>query len=64
MDSASSQFFICHGDAAWLDGQYAAFGRVISGMDAVDRIAVTETDVNDRPIRDQVMIKVLFLTAE
>ena len=61
MDSASSQFFICHGDAAWLDGQYAAFGRVISGMDAVDRIAVTQTDSNDRPLTDQVMIKVLFL---
>lgn len=38
-DSASSQFFICHGDSTFLDGQYAAFGRVISGMDVVDRIA-------------------------
>ncbi|MBQ7603594.1 MAG: peptidylprolyl isomerase [Clostridia bacterium] len=62
MDSASSQFFICHGDAAWLDGQYAAFGRVLSGMEAVDRIAVTETDVNDRPIRDQVILRIHFLT--
>lgn len=39
LDSASSQFFICHGDSTFLDGQYAAFGRVISGMDVVDRIA-------------------------
>ena len=38
-DSASSQFFICHGDSTFLDGQYAAFGKVISGMDVVDRIA-------------------------
>ena len=40
-DSASSQFFICHGDSTFLDGQYAAFGRVISGMDVVDKIAST-----------------------
>jgi cyclophilin family peptidyl-prolyl cis-trans isomerase len=39
LDSASSQFFICHGDSTFLDGQYAAFGKVISGMDVVDRIA-------------------------
>lgn len=39
LDSASSQFFICHGDCTFLDGDYAAFGRVISGMDVVDRIA-------------------------
>lgn len=48
-DSASSQFFIMHEDATHLDGQYAAFGKVISGMEAVDEIADIPTDYNDRP---------------
>ena len=48
-NSASSQFFIMHADAPHLDGQYAAFGKVISGMDAVDEIASSPTDYNDRP---------------
>lgn len=48
-NSASSQFFIMHDDAPHLDGQYAAFGKVISGMDAVDEIASIPTDYNDRP---------------
>ena len=48
-NSASSQFFIMHADAPHLDGQYAAFGKVISGMDAVDEIASIPTDYNDRP---------------
>ena len=43
-DSAGSQFFIMHEDAPYLDGQYAAFGKVIEGMDVVDEIADTETD--------------------
>lgn len=51
-DSASSQFFIVHKDAPHLDGKYAAFGKVVEGMDAVDEIAETETDYNDRPIKD------------
>lgn len=51
-DSASSQFFIMHADAAYLDGQYAAFGRVVEGMDAVDEIAEAETDYSDRPLKD------------
>ena len=56
MDSASSQFFICHQDAKFLDGQYAAFGRVIEGMDVVDEIASVETDKrNDRPLEDVVI---------
>ena len=42
-DSASSQFFICHADAFFLDGQYAAFGKVVDGMDVVDRIAKVKT---------------------
>ena len=48
-NSASSQFFIMHADAPHLDGQYAAFGRVISGIEAVDEIASIPTDYNDRP---------------
>ncbi len=52
-NSASSQFFIMHADAPHLDGQYAAFGRVIEGMDTVDAIAAVPTDYNDRPRTDQ-----------
>ena len=48
-NSASSQFFIMHEDAPHLDGQYAAFGKVVSGMEAVDEIASIPTDYNDRP---------------
>lgn len=49
-DSASSQFFIMHADAPHLDGAYAAFGRVVSGMDTVDRIAATPTGYRDDPV--------------
>lgn len=48
-DSASSQFFIMHEDAPHLDGSYAAFGRVVEGMEVVDEIAECETDRSDRP---------------
>ena len=58
MNSASSQFFIVQWDAPHLDGQYAAFGRVVDGMDAVDEIAETPTDYNDRPLEDVVMKRV------
>ena len=54
-NSAGSQFFIMHQDAPHLDGQYAAFGKVISGMEVVDAIAATPTDFRDRPKTDQVM---------
>ena len=57
-DSASSQFFIMHRDAPHLDGQYAAFGHVIEGMDAVDRIASADTDSYDRPKEPQIMKRV------
>lgn len=54
-DSAGSQFFIMHADAPHLDGQYAAFGKVIEGLDAVDEVAGVKTDFRDRPIVAQVM---------
>ena len=52
-NSAGSQFFIMHADAKHLDGQYAAFGKVTSGMDVVDAIAATRTGRQDRPIEEQ-----------
>ena len=54
-NSAGSQFFIMHEDASYLDGQYAAFGKVIEGMDVVDGIADQRTDYSDKPIADQVI---------
>lgn len=54
-NSAGSQFFVMHQNAAHLDGQYAAFGKVIEGMDVVDEIAATATDMRDRPLAPQVM---------
>lgn len=57
-NSAGSQFFIMHEAAPHLDGQYAAFGKVIEGIEAVDRIAAVRTDYNDRPREPQVMKKV------
>lgn len=57
-DSAGSQFFIVHKDSTYLDGQYAAFGRVISGMEVVDKIASTTTDSKNKPYKDQRMATV------
>ena len=57
-NSASSQFFIMHKDAPHLDGQYAAFGKVVEGIEAVDEIAESKTDYNDRPLSDIKMKKV------
>ena len=54
-NSAGSQFFIMHADYPYLDGQYAAFGRVVEGQEVVDAIAETRTDANDRPVEDQVI---------
>ena len=52
-NSGGSQFFIMHADAKFLDGQYAAFGKVTSGLEVVDAIAKTKTGRNDRPIEEQ-----------
>lgn len=59
-NSASSQFFIMHDDAPHLDGQYAAFGKVTSGMGVVDEIAEAPTDYQDKPIED-IVIKTIRL---
>ena len=52
-NSAGSQFFIMHADGEFLDGQYAAFGKVLEGMDVVDQIAAVKTNVQDRPLDEQ-----------
>lgn len=57
-NSAGSQFFIMVADNAQLDGKYAAFGKVIKGMDTVDAIVNVPTDANDKPTTDEVMKKV------
>ena len=57
-NSASSQFFIMHRAAPHLDGSYAAFGKVIEGLDVVDAVAAVETDRRDRPLKDVVIEKV------
>ena len=61
-DSAGSQFFIMHEAAEYLDGQYAAFGKVIEGMEVVDEIADVKTDWHDRPYEDQQMKSVFAET--
>ena len=57
-DSAGSQFFIMHKDAPHLDGQYAAFGKVVSGIEVVDAIASVPTLFNDRPVEKVVINKI------
>lgn len=52
-DSAGSQIFIMHADSPYLDGEYAAFGKVIEGIEVVNAIAEVQTDYNDRPLNDQ-----------
>lgn len=60
-NSASSQFFICDDNDEFLDGQYAAFGHVVQGMEVVDKIASTKTDRNDRPLQKVVIEKAEFV---
>ena len=57
-DSAGSQFFIMHQDAPHLDGQYAAFGKVTSGMEVVDAIAQVPTNRMDKPLEDEVIVSI------
>lgn len=62
-NSAGSQFFIMHEDAPHLDGQYAAFGKVVEGIEVVDEIASVETDYSDKPKTPQ-KIKTITFTQE
>ncbi len=57
-DSAGSQFFIMHAEADYLDGQYAAFGKIVEGMEVVDEIASARVDYRDKPLTEQKMQKV------
>lgn len=59
-NSAGSQFFIMHQDSPHLDGQYAAFGSVIEGIETVDAIAATKTGAGDRPVEDQVIASIVI----
>ena len=63
-DSAGSQFFIMHKNSPHLDGSYAAFGKIIEGMDIVNKIADTATDYNDKPLEAQIMKSVTVDTPE
>ena len=63
-DSASSQFFIVHKDSSHLDGLYASFGKVFAGFDTLDKIATVETDGNDRPLKEQKIKSIKFVTVE
>jgi peptidyl-prolyl cis-trans isomerase B (cyclophilin B) len=63
-DSAGSQFFICHGDAGFLDHQYTAFGNLIKGFDVLDKIATTPTEAPDRPIKRINVISVKIVPAD
>lgn len=61
-DSAGSQFFVMHENSPHLDGAYAAFGKVIEGIENVDKIAGTNTDYSDRPLEEQTMTTVTVET--
>ncbi|MBQ1809762.1 MAG: peptidylprolyl isomerase [Erysipelotrichaceae bacterium] len=63
-DSAGSQFFIMHHDAPHLDGQYAAFGKLVSGMEVVNEIALVKRDWNDKPLEPQVIESVTVIEEE
>ena len=59
-DSAGSQFFIMHKDAPHLDGQYAAFGKVIRGIEVVDKVAGVQTDFRDKPLRPVIIETIII----
>ena len=61
MNSASSQFFICHKDSPEFNGKYAAFGRVIYGMEVIDKIAEVEVNTRDKPLRDVIVTSIRFV---
>lgn len=63
-DTASNQFFIVHKDSPHLNGEYAAFGKVIEGIEYVDEIAGTETDEEDKPVKNQVIKSIKIIDAE
>ena len=63
-DSAGSQFFIMHDDAPHLDGSYAAFGKVVKGIETVDKIAAVKTDRNYKPLTDVIIQEAYFLEVE
>ncbi len=63
-DSASSQFFIMHENAPHLDGQYAAFGKVTSGIDVVDKVAAVRTDFSDAPLRPVIISSVRTVASD
>ena len=63
-NSAGSQFFICHGDAGFLDGQYTAFGKLIKGDEVLEKIATTPTHPGDRPVARQTLISVKIVSAD
>ena len=63
-DSAGSQFFICDGDAKFLDRKYTAFGRLIKGDEVLEKIATTPTVPGDRPVTKQTLISVKIVAAE
>ena len=63
-NSASSQFFIVHEDSTYLDGDYAAFGKVFAGLATLDKIAKVPTDANDRPLTEQKIHSIRFVTVE
>lgn len=60
-NSGSSQFFICHGESSSFDGKYAAFGYVVYGMDIIDDITKTKTDIDDKPVDDVVITSMKFV---
>ncbi len=62
MDSASSQFFIVHKDSTYLDGDYAAFGAVVYGIETVDKVAKVSTNANDKPYKNVIIESAKFVT--